>query len=138
MSIKLDSSEIFKVLSVETRIRIIELLKSKGPIGVKNIAKEMSITPAAVSQHLKLLRQAGLVKNERKGYWIPYSIDEKAMEDCRITLNEICQCGCQGTCRIEESSTFNLASLMKYEEELEKELNEVRKRISDIKSKKTD
>jgi len=138
MSIKLDSSEIFKVLSVETRIRIIELLKSKGPIGVKNIAKEMSITPAAVSQHLKLLRQAGLVNNERKGYWIPYSIDEKAMEDCRITLNEICQCGCRGTCRIEESSTFNLASLMKYEEELEKELNEVRKRISDIKSKKTD
>ena len=67
MSIRLDSSEIFKILSVETRIRIIELLKSKGPIGVKDIAKEIGITPAAVSQHLKLLRQAGLVKNERRG-----------------------------------------------------------------------
>ena len=36
---KIDSYEMFKVLSVETRIRIIELLKSKGPLVVKNIAK---------------------------------------------------------------------------------------------------
>ena len=58
------------------------------------------------------------------------------MEDCRITLNEICQCGCHGTCRIEESNAFNLESLMKYKKELEKELKKVRSRISDIKSKK--
>ncbi len=135
MSIKLDSSEIFKVLSVDTRIKIIELLKSKGPIGVKDIAKELNITPAAVSQHLKLLRQAGLVKNERKGYWIPYFLNEKAMEDCRITLNEICRCGCKGSCRIEGAKTSELESLIKYEKKLEKELKNIRKKISDIKSK---
>ena len=138
MSARLGSSEIFKILSVDTRIRIIELLKSKGPIGVKNIAKEMGITPAAVSQHLKLLRQAGLVKNERRGYWIPYSIDEKAMENCRVTLNKICQCGCHGTCRMEESSTYSLTALIKYRKELGKELKEVEKRISDIRLKEPD
>ena len=40
-----------------------------------------------------------------------------------IILNEICQCGCQGTCRIEESYNFDLNSLIMYEKELEKELN---------------
>jgi len=78
-------SEMFKVLAVETRVKIIELLKSKGPLGAKNIAGLVGITPAAVSQHLKILRQAGLVRSERKGYWIPYSIDEEALE-CHPSL----------------------------------------------------
>src|SRR4030065_1245817 len=90
---KLEASEIFKVLAVETRVKIIELLKSKGPFGSKNIAEMGGITPAAVSQHLKLLRQAGLVRNERKGYWIPYSIDEEALHNCQQILNEVCTCG---------------------------------------------
>lgn len=92
-----DPSEIFKVLAVETRVKIIELLKSKGPLGAKNISETLGITAAAVSQHLKILRQAGLVRSERKGYWIPYSIDEKAMENCLQLLNEIFTCGCEGT-----------------------------------------
>lgn len=80
----LDPSEIFKVLGVETRVRIIELLKSKGPLGANNIAETLGITPSAVSQHLKILRQAGLVRSERKGYWIPYSINVEALEDCVV------------------------------------------------------
>lgn len=134
---KLDPSEMFKVLGVETRVRIIELLKSKGPLGVKNISEEFGISPAAVSQHLKVLRQAGLVRNERKGYWIPYSIDEEALEDCRSLLNEVCICGCVGTGRFKEKelSRANLESLKKYEKELKKELKNVRERISEIRNK---
>lgn len=132
---KLDPSEMFKVLGVETRVRIIELLKSRGPIGSKNIAEVLNITPSAVSQHLKVLRQAGLVRNERKGYWVPYTIDEAALENCRCILNEVCTCGCKGTGRFEEQE-FNkasLVSLMNYEKELEKELKNVRERILEIK-----
>ncbi len=77
-----DPTEMFKALAVETRVKIIELLKSEGPLGAKNIAGQIRVTPAAVSQHLKILRQAGLVRSERKGYWIPYSIDEEALENC--------------------------------------------------------
>ena len=49
-----DPAEMFKVLGVETRVRIIELLKSKGPLGANNIAERIGVTPAAVSQHLKI------------------------------------------------------------------------------------
>jgi DNA-binding transcriptional ArsR family regulator len=76
----------FKVLGVETRVKIIGLLRSRGPLGAKGIAELLGITPAAVSQHLKILRQAGLVRNERKGYWIPYSIDEGAGKLCQLLV----------------------------------------------------
>jgi len=137
MRLRLDSSEIFKVLSVETRIKIIELLKSRGSLGAKNIAEALGITPAAVSQHLKVLKQAGLVSSARKGYWIPYSIDGGAMEDCRLIVNEICRCGCKGTCRFEDQKKLSLASLTKYKKELQTELKDVEKRISEVKDKNT-
>ncbi len=122
------------MLSVETRVKIIELLKGQGPLGAKEIAATIGITTAAVSQHLKILKQAGLVRSERKGYWIPYTIDEKAMENCRQILNEVCTCGCQGTGKFRESEPerSNLESLKKYEEELRNELSTVRQRLKEL------
>ena len=130
-------SEVFKALSVETRVKAIELLKSEGPLCVNNIAELIGITPSAVSQHLKILRQAGLVRNERQGYWIPYSIDEEGMERCRQVLNDVCSCGCQGTGKFREQELdhASLASLRKYERKLEKELQTVRDRISEMTKK---
>lgn len=134
VSINLEPSEMFKVLAVDTRVRIIELLKSRGPLGTKNIAELIGVTPAAVSQHLKILRQAGLVRNERKGYWIPYSINEEALENCRDILNEVCTCGCRGTGKFREKELDRASSesLQEYEKELENELRTVRKRIKEI------
>ena len=77
----IEPSEMFKVLGVETRVKIIDLLKSQGPLGAKKIAEMVGVTTAAASQHLKILKQAGFVRSERNGYWIPYSIDEKALEN---------------------------------------------------------
>jgi len=135
---KIEPSEIFKVLSVETRVKILELLKAHGPSGAKDIAATIGVTTAAVSQHLKILKQAGLVRSERKGYWIPYSIDEKAMENCRKILNEVCTCGCQGTGKFREIELerSNLESLKKYEEELKNELHTVGQRVKELESTK--
>lgn len=129
-------AELFKVLSVESRIRIIELLKQKGPLGVNELSEELGITPSAVSQHLKILRYAGLVRSERKGYWLPYEIDPAAMEHCRVLLNDVCTCGCREMCRTRngalEKTEEELVLLKKIEQELEKELEEVRSRIREI------
>lgn len=135
---KFEPSEIFKVLSVETRVKIIELLKSRGPLGAKDIASTIGITTAAVSQHLKILKQAGLVRSERKGYWIPYSIDEKAMEDCRQILDEVCTCGCQGAGKFKEIELgrSSLESLKTYEKALKNELTTVRQRVKELESSK--
>ncbi len=135
---KLEPFEVLKALAVETRVKIIDLLKSKGPLGAKNIAEVIGITPAAVSQHLKILRQAGLVRSERKGYWIPYTINEEALENCRQILNDICTCGCRGTGKFKEKelNDSNLESLKRYEKELRNEVRIVRERVNEIESKK--
>lgn len=129
----------FKVLGVETRIRIIDLLKYKGPLGAKSIAEDIGVTTAAVSQHLKILKQAGLVRSERKGFWIPYSINEEALENCKDVLSEVCTCGCQGTGKYKEKELddSSLESLKRYETELRSELRIVRDRINEMKSKKS-
>jgi len=134
----LEPSEFFKVLSVETRVKIIELLKSQGPLGAKDIGKTIGITTAAVSQHLKILRQAGLVRSERKGYWIPYSIDEKAMENCRRVLNEVCTCGCRGSGKYKalELERSSLDALKEYEMELNNEIDAVRQRLTELEAEK--
>ena len=129
-----EPAEIFKVLSVDTRVNIIELLKAKGPMGVKDISSNLGLTPPAISQHLKILKQAGLVRSERNGYWIPYSINVEAMESCRELLNKVCTCGCQGTGKFKEQELrkANLAALRKYEDELQRELKVVRDRVGKI------
>lgn len=88
-----EAAEFFKLLSVDKRIDIIELLK-KNPMSVNAIAEALGVTQSAVSQHLRVLKSAGLVRDERQGYWIYYSLNLEALEECRKRLNRICTCGC--------------------------------------------
>ncbi len=131
-------AELFKALSVETRIRIIELLKEKGPQGVKELAEILGITPSAVSQHLKVLKYAGLVHSERKGYWLPYEIDGVALENCGEMLSDVCKCGCKvvevradGESRQGETE---LELLKKHEVALKRKLSQVQARIKELQS----
>ncbi len=130
-------AELFKVLGVETRIRIIELLKQKGPLGANEMSEILGITPSAVSQHLKILKHAGLVRNERKGYWIPYEIDPTALEKCGEFLSTICTCGCEGSGRFREAELSKaedkVALLTKYEQELQEELKKVQGQLEELK-----
>ncbi len=130
-------AELFKILGVETRIRIIELLKQKGPLGANEMSEMLDITPSAVSQHLKILKHAGLVRNERKGYWIPYEIDPIALEKCGEFLSTVCTCGCEGSGRFREAELSKaedkVALLTKYEQELQEELKKVQDQLEELK-----
>ena len=105
---KLKPEDIFKALSVETRLKIIQLLKSKGPLGAKKIAESLKITTAAVSQHLKVLKQVGLVNSERKGYYIPYYINIDTLENCRCVIDEVCTCDCKNGKKHRKKSSESL------------------------------
>ena len=89
----LATSELFKILAGDKRIEIIEQLKNKS-MTVNALARALGISQSAVSQHLRILRSAGLVNNERQGYFTHYSINETALEKCRQRLNRVCTCGC--------------------------------------------
>lgn len=69
---------IFKVLAVDSRVKIVQLLKNK-PLCVKAMAAKLEMSPAAVSQHLRILRYAKLVKPQKRGYYVHYLINDKTL-----------------------------------------------------------
>lgn len=87
------TADLFKILSVDKRIEIIELLKG-GEKSVNDLADTLGVTQPAASQHLRVLKSAGLVEDERRGYRIFYSLNQETLETCRKRLNRICDCGC--------------------------------------------
>jgi len=64
----------FKALADQTRFDLLNLLLTHN-LCVGALARRLGITEAAVSQHLKQLREAGLVKGEKRGYWTHYAVD---------------------------------------------------------------
>ena len=72
-------ARIFKVLSVDNRVRILQLLKDKS-LCVNTLAKLLNITPAAVSQHLRILRDSDIVTAEKRGYFVHYCLNKKTVK----------------------------------------------------------
>ncbi len=73
-----EQARIFKVLSVETRVRMLELLKTRA-LCVNALARALEITPAAVSQHLRILRDADAVIADKRGYFVHYRANSKTL-----------------------------------------------------------
>jgi DNA-binding transcriptional ArsR family regulator len=135
---KMTEAELFKALGVDSRLKIINLLKEKGPLGVNELAEALGVTPSAVSQHLKVLRFAGLVHCQRKGYCLPYDVDAEALEECKQVLSDVCTCGCRGSGRGKKrglrKKEEDVAQLREYERHLKDELEKVQARIEAIKT----
>ena len=65
--------KVLKALGDNTRLKIIKLLLIKK-FCVGALARRLNISESAVSQQLKILREADLVIGEKKGYYVHYSV----------------------------------------------------------------
>ncbi len=81
-------ARIFKVLSVEARVKMIKLLKER-PLCVNALAHVLEITPAAVSQHLRILRDADIVIADKKGYFVHYRVNEGTLAEWSEITNRL-------------------------------------------------
>lgn len=71
-------SIVLKALADETRFKIINILITHNYC-VGALAHHLGISKAAVSQHLQILRKAGLVKGEKSSYWTHYSVEKEVL-----------------------------------------------------------
>lgn len=78
-----------KALAHPARIAILELLVKKQACICGDIVDELPLSQSTVSQHLKELKAAGLIKGEIEGVKVCYCIDEKEWEQARKYLDDL-------------------------------------------------
>jgi DNA-binding transcriptional ArsR family regulator len=83
-----NAKKIFEALGDSTRQAIFEKLKD-GPLAVVDIAKKLPVTRPAVSQHLKVLREAGLISSRSEGTRNVYQIDPEGVLAMRRYLDTL-------------------------------------------------
>lgn len=66
--------KVFKALGEPTRLRIIKML-SVQELCVCELSETLDMLQPRVSQHLKILKEAGLIKEKKEGYWVCHSLN---------------------------------------------------------------
>ena len=77
-------AERFQAFSDPNRLKLLKLIaQSPHPVCVNAMTMQLEISQSAVSQHLKVLRLAGLVKVKKEGYFKHYSVDQEGIDEFR-------------------------------------------------------
>jgi ArsR family transcriptional regulator len=87
-----NQAALLSALADSTRLKLIRLLAQQqepNALCVNALAHHLGITQSAVSQHLKVLKSAGLVKGERRGYRIHYFINHEAMKKAKQQISGV-------------------------------------------------
>jgi len=81
-----DLVAVFKALSDETRLRILKLLADEE-LCVCDIVAALDIVQPKASFHLRILKNAGLIKDRKQGKWIHYRIDANSIFNRFLVLS---------------------------------------------------
>jgi len=83
-------AKVFKALGEPTRLKIIKILASEGGyFCVGAMAKRLGISQPAVSQHLKILKDAGILDSKRMGFHVHYFVDAKTLKSYKKQIDEL-------------------------------------------------
>lgn len=77
-----------KALSDPVRREILELLKS-GQMSAGEICDHFDITAAAISRHLSVLKDADLIRDDRKGKFIYYELNTSVLEEIMLWITAL-------------------------------------------------
>lgn len=81
----------FSALAEPNRLKIVEMIARKGAMAVSDISSKFAISTQAISQHLKVLRDAQLLKVEVKAQQRIYSINPAGMSEIESWLGNMRQ-----------------------------------------------
>lgn len=78
-----------KALAHPARVAILKFLAGKNSCQCGDIVDELPLSQSTVSQHLKELKEAGLIKGEIDGVKVCYCIDEKEWKAAQMSINNL-------------------------------------------------
>ncbi|MBE5779627.1 MAG: winged helix-turn-helix transcriptional regulator [Clostridiales bacterium] len=80
--------ETLKALSDPTRREILQMLRS-GSKSAGEISEKFDITAAAISRHLSVLKDADLIRDQRDGKFIIYTLNTSVLEDVLFWVSNL-------------------------------------------------
>lgn len=78
-----------KALAHPARVAIIKFLAKKQSCMCGDIVEELPLSQSTVSQHLKELKEAGLIQGEIEGVKVCYCIDPKGWKEAQVWFNQL-------------------------------------------------
>ncbi|MEQ5184010.1 metalloregulator ArsR/SmtB family transcription factor [Providencia rettgeri] len=84
--------QLFKILSDETRLAIVMLLRESGELCVCDICAVTTESQPKISRHMAILREAGLVLDRREGKWIHYRLSPHIPAWASETVTTVWHC----------------------------------------------
>ncbi|MCQ1529670.1 ArsR/SmtB family transcription factor [Lutispora saccharofermentans] len=76
----MDRTSVLKAIADETRMKILTLLLEHNCC-VRALARNLELSEATISQHLKILREAGLISGEKRGYFMHYDVKRSVLRE---------------------------------------------------------
>ncbi len=86
--IKLGMQKTLRALADPIRREILNMLK-KGRLSAGEITEHFSVTAAAISRHLSVLKEADLITDQREGKFIFYTLNASVLEEIMLWLSEL-------------------------------------------------
>jgi DNA-binding transcriptional ArsR family regulator len=84
-----DAAPLFAALGDETRLRLILRLSSGGPGSVTQLSAKSTVSRQAISKHLRVLADAGLVRSTRRGRERIWDLEPERLADAHAYLDRI-------------------------------------------------
>jgi len=81
------SSDILRALAHPLRLKILEFIDKYQNINVNKIYNTLKIEQSITSQHLKILRNSGVVITEKEGKFVHYHINYEVVEKAMVAVN---------------------------------------------------
>lgn len=88
-AMNLSAPQFFQLLSDETRMRCILLMREEGELCVCELMYALELSQPKISRHLAMLRDAGLVLDRRQGQWVYYQIHPSTPKWMRLIIESI-------------------------------------------------
>ena len=88
-SLDVQTARLAKALGHPARVAIVRMLMKRGECVCGTIVEGLPLSQATVSQHLKVLKQAGLVRGEVDGPRVCYCINPEAVERFQSLLEQL-------------------------------------------------
>jgi DNA-binding transcriptional ArsR family regulator len=86
-----DAAPLFAALGDETRLRLIIRLSSGGPGSITQLSAKSAVSRQAITKHLRVLSDAGLVRSSRRGRERVWDLETKRLADAHQYLDRISQ-----------------------------------------------